>query len=662
MDGVSAQAVERAKKLRASIEHHADMYYNYDSPEIEDYEYDAMLVELRELERLYPQLLDENSPTVRVGGSAMNTFAPVVHEVQLGSLQDVFSDSELERFIQKLDDTAKDTELVIEQKIDGLSVALLYIDGVFVQGSTRGDGHVGEDITENLRTVRGIPHKLSVPVPLLEVRGEVYMSKLSFAELHKRQLERSEAPAKNPRNAAAGSLRQKNSAIAAQRALDIFVFDILRAEGVELDTHMQRLEYLKSQGFAVSPDYKLVVGYAGAMAEIDRIGNIRASLPYATDGAVVKVNSIALREQLGATAKFPRWAVAFKYPPEEKNSVVLDIEVKVGRTGAVTPTAVFEPIELAGTVVSRAVLHNQDFIDEKQLAIGDVVAVHKAGDIIPEVLRVVEHRGGAVFKLPESCPSCGERLVRAEGKSALCCVNAACPAQLERAIIHFCSRQAMDIEGMGEAIVIQLIEKGLLTCIEDIYRLSAEDLLELDGFAKKKANNLIAAIEKSKSNDLYRLIYALGIDGVGEKAAKQLCAKFCSVAALASAGVEDILELDGFGQVLAGAIREYFSDENNLAVLNSLSELGVNMVSLNKNQLKDDRFSGKTFVVTGTLPSMTRTEATALIESYGGKVSGSVSKRTAYVLAGEEAGSKYDRAVELGITIIDEAEFKSLLR
>ena len=652
-----AQAKKRAAELTEQLNYHSDRYYNLDSPEISDYEYDQLMNELKALEQEFPALVTPASPTQHVGGRAMLTlFDKVTHTVQMGSLQDVFDKDELRAFDTRCREKLSVPEYVVEPKIDGLSVSLEYRDGVLVRGSTRGDGFIGEDVTANLLTVRSIPHRLSQPLPFLEVRGEVYMPRRAFLELTERQELNDEQPFKNPRNAAAGSLRQKDPRITAGRGLDIFVFNIQQIDGKELTTHKDSLDFIRSLGLPVIPSYFVCTNIEDAIREIDRIGERRSSYPFDIDGAVIKVNSFAERELLGSTAKFPRWAVAFKYPPEEKETTLLDIEVAVGRTGALTPTAVFEPVSLAGTTVSRAVLHNQDFIDEKDIRIGDRILVRKAGDIIPEVIASVSHApGSSTYRLPKFCPSCGCPVVREPDEAVLRCTNPECPATLLRNIIHFASRPAMNIDGLGPAVVKSLVENHHITSSADLYYLKKEELADLERMGEKSADNLLAAIERSKSNDLSRLLFGLGIRNVGQKAAVLICEKYHTMDELLKADADGIAEIDGIGPVIAESLVQYLKQPQILTLIERFRAAGVNLTAQTKQ--KGDAFSGLTFVLTGTLPTYTRDQAKELIESLGGKVSGSVSKKTSYVLAGEEAGSKLTKAQSLGIPVIDEAEF-----
>lgn len=653
------EAKERIAELSELLEKANHAYYDMDNPTLEDDEYDALMRELRGLEQQFPELLFKTSPSQRVGGSAQSTFEKVQHTVQMGSLQDVFDVSEVRAFIERVMAEGAD-EFTVEPKIDGLSVSLEYENGVLVRGSTRGDGFVGEDITQNLKTIRSVPLKLPEDIPQLEVRGEVYMSKKSFGELCELQ-ERNDAPLpKNPRNAAAGSLRQKDSKITASRKLDIFCFNIQRADGLEFENHSESLERLKNLGFCVIPDYKVCRTADEVVEYIGKIGEMRHSLPFDIDGAVVKVNNIALRNEIGATTKVPKWAVAFKYPPEEKETVLRSIEINVGRTGALTPVAVFDSVQLAGTSVSRAVLHNQDYITDKDIRVGDTIVVRKAGDIIPEVVRSAAHSdNSAVFLIPEICPVCGSKTVRDEDEAVIRCPNISCPAQLLRSIEHFASRGAMNIEGLGEAVVEQLVNADLIHDAADLYTLDIQDLTALERFGKKSADNLITNIEKSKQNGLEKLIFALGIRGIGQRTAVLLCQKYSSMDAVLSAELEDISQIDGIGEVLAKSVYNTVREPHVAALINRLRDLGLNMNYADGTV--SDKFSGMTFVLTGTLPTLKRDAAKELIEKCGGKCSGSVSKKTTYVLAGEEAGSKLTKANELGITVIDEEQFMKML-
>ena len=655
------EAQKLLEELREQVRYHSRKYYTEDDPEISDREYDMLYRRLEDLEAQFPELVTADSPTQKVGGAVYNTFAPVVHQVPLESLHDSFSEEELLAFDRRVREAVGPVEYVVEPKFDGLSVALEYENGRFVRGSTRGDGVTGEDVTENIRTIASVPKTLKEPVPFLEVRGEVYMSDESFSRLCARQELLEEKPFKNPRNAAAGSLRQKDPRVTAQRELSIFVFNVQQAQGEDFSRHDQSLERLKELGFTVSPDYRRSGSMEEILEFIRELGEKRGELSYPIDGAVVKVNDFAQREELGSTAKFPRWAEAFKYPPEEKETTLLDIEVNVGRTGVLTPTGVFSPVTLAGTTVSRATLHNQDFILEKGIAIGSRVILRKAGEIIPEVVSVVETPAGEEpFQLPERCPSCGELVVREEGEAATRCVNPQCPAQLLRHLIHFASRDAMDIEGLGPALLEQLLQKGWVSSPADLYTLEAGKLSKLDRFGKKSAENLLAALEKSKGNDLYRLVFALGIPHIGAKAAQTLCQAFPTMEALEAAGEEQVAEIPGFGGIMAREVAAFFARQSARDLVERLKELGLNMTA-HKKEEASQKLSGATFVLTGTLPTMSRKEASQLIESHGGKVSSSVSKKTSYVLAGEEAGSKLEKANALGVPVVTEAQLLAML-
>ena len=654
------EAKTRIDALRATIDYHSKLYYDNDAPEIEDDEFDALTRELKALEAEYPEFISPDSYTQKVHGARSELFSEVAHEVPLASLQDVFSVEELRDFDRRVRETVAHPFYVVEPKIDGLSVALTYENGKLTQGATRGNGAVGEDVTQNIEQIRDIPKTLQNAPARAIVRGEVYMPRQSFARLVAAQEENGETPFKNPRNAAAGTLRQKNSAVVGERGLSIFVFNMQLCEGQDVTAHAQSLEMMKAWGCSIIPFYKRTDSIDEAIAEVERIGSVRRSLPFDIDGAVIKVDDFASREEMGSTSKFPKWAVAYKYPPEEKETTLLDVEINVGRTGVLTPTGVFEPVTLAGTTVSRATLHNEDFIAEKGLAIGDKVILRKAGDIIPEVVRVTAHNeSAALYEMPRECPSCGGPTFREAGEAALRCLNPDCPAQRLRNLIHFTSRAAMDIEGLGEAVLEQLVEAGLLAHAYDLYTLDFSAVAALERLGEKSADNLRAAIEKSKENDLYRVIYALGIRHIGEKAAKLLADRFGNMETLMNATLDEVSSIDGFGGIMADSVCRFFAQESSRAFVEKLRDAGVNME--NKTVRTDDRFAGKTFVLTGTLPTMGRAEASALIEQYGGKTSGSVSKKTDYVLAGEEAGSKLTKAQALGIPIISEAEFLAMI-
>lgn len=653
------KATLRAEQLRTELNYHSRKYYVEDNPEIDDYEYDMLQRELAAIEAEFPELITPDSPTHRVGGNADTLFEPVRHLAPLLSLQDAFSFDEVRAFDRRVRDEAGKTEYIVEPKIDGLSVALEYEYGVLVRASTRGDGIVGEDVTANIRTIRSIPLKIDGAPSQLEVRGEVYMPKEVFARLVAEQELAGEKPFKNPRNAAAGSLRQKNPQVTASRRLDIFIFNVLRHNGDDFVTDSNSLDYLKTLGFKTVPFYNRFASIEAVIGELERIGSLRGTLPFDIDGAVIDVNTFSVRTELGNTSKFPKWAIAFKYPPEEKETTLEDIEINVGRTGVLTPTAVLTPVLVAGSTIGRATLHNQDFINEKGICIGDRVVIRKAGDIIPEVVRVTAHSGeNEPYFLPQICPSCGAKTVREADEAALRCINPECPAQLLRVLIHFCSRDAMDIEGLGEAVLEKLVDEGMIIRPSEIYSLDVQQIMRLEGFAEKSAKNLVDAIEKSKQNDLSKLVFALGIRHVGQKAGKLLAARFGSMQAIMQAELPDIMEIDGFGDIMAQSVVDYFSLEQSRNEILALEQSGVNMLS--QKEVKDNRFEGKTFVLTGTLPTYSRAQASEIIESLGGKTASSVSKKTDYVLAGEDAGSKLVKAQALGVTIISEAELISM--
>ncbi|MBR2884396.1 MAG: NAD-dependent DNA ligase LigA [Clostridia bacterium] len=651
------------EKLRELINYHSNLYYTMDEPEISDFEYDALMSKLKKMEEENPELITPDSPTQRIGGKILDGFSEVVHSVQMQSLNDVFDRESVIDFGEKTETTlGEKVEYITEMKIDGLSVSLEYRDGYFFRGSTRGDGNVGEDVTENLKTIRNIPLRLTENIKYLEVRGEVFMPHSSFIRLNEIQEERDQKPFKNPRNAAAGSLRQLDSSIVAQRKLDIYVFNIQQIEGKEIKTHKEGLSYLAQLGFKTIPDTPVCDSIEKAFDEVQKIGDMRPKLGFDIDGAVIKVNSLAQRERLGSTAKCPKWAVAYKYPPEIKETKLLDIVIQVGRTGVLTPNAVLESVSLAGTTVSRATLHNIDYIREKDIRIGDSVLVQKAGDIIPEVLSVVkEKRSGneVIFNMPEKCPVCGGQVYREEGEAAVRCTSGECSAQLARNIIHFASRDAMDIEGLGPALVEKLLENKIISSVSDLYDIKKEDISALDKMGEKSAQNLVDAISKSKENDLSRLIFALGIRHVGARNAQILAMHFKTMDAIMEADVEAISRVPEIGGVIAQSIVNFFKEEQNIEIIQKLRAHGLNF---NCNEVKAEGvFSGKVFVLTGTLPTLTRSEASKLITDNGGKVSSSVSKKTDYVLAGEEAGSKLDKANALGITVITEEELRGMI-
>jgi len=661
---------KRIAELRELINYHNRKYYIEDSPEIQDYEYDKLYNELLDLEEKNPHLVTPDSPTQRVGGQAIDAFVKVVHEIKMESLNDVFSIDELYAFDRRVKEATgnNSVEYIVEKKIDGLSVSLEYENGIFKRGSTRGDGIVGEDVTNNLKTIKTISLRLSIPegitLPYLEVRGEVFMAKKDFLDLNERQEAMDQKLFANPRNAAAGSLRQLDPSVTASRKLDIFVFNIQRIDGITFRTHSEALYFLKELGFKISPDFKVCGTIEEVINEIHTIGEERGNLPFETDGAVVKINSLQLRELLGSTSKAPRWAVAYKYPPEEKKTLLKDIIIQVGRTGALTPNAVLEPVRLAGTTVSRATLHNEDFIKERDIRIGDTVLVRKAGEIIPEVIGVdfsARPENAVPFKMPEYCPVCGAPAVREEQEAVTRCTGIECPARLFRSVLHFASRDAMNIEGLGPALIEMLLEKGLIKGIPDLYTLKdkKEELINLERMGEKSVENLLLSIEKSKENDLSKLIFGLGARYIGKRAAQLAAEYFKTMDALMAATSDEIQKVEEFGEKMAKSLESFLKQEQTVHTIKLLKEYGVNMESKVQGQ-KSGIFSGLTFVLTGTLPTYTRAEATELIEKRGGKVSGSVSKKTSYVLAGEDAGSKLDKAIQLGVKIIDEDAFKKM--
>ncbi|MBR4101005.1 MAG: NAD-dependent DNA ligase LigA [Oscillospiraceae bacterium] len=653
-----ANAAERIRELSEQLERFNYEYYVQDNPSVDDYTYDTMMRELRKLEEQFPDLLSPHSPSQRVGGVASGDFGKVTHAVQMQSLQDVFEFEQVAAFVARCRAMFPQVQFSVEPKIDGLSVSLEYRDGKFERGSTRGDGFIGENVTANLRTIRSIPLTLQENVPFVEVRGEVYMPREQFFALIKEQEEADEQPFKNPRNAAAGSLRQKDSSVTAKRKLDIFVFNLQQCEGREFATHNETLQFIENAGFRVVPGRKICSNTDEILEVIEQIGNSRNDLPYDIDGVVIKVNDLSQREEMGATAKTPKWAVAYKFPPEEKETVLRSIEVNVGRTGALTPVAIFDTILLAGTSVSRAVLHNQDFIDEKDIRIGDTILVRKAGEIIPEVLRSTAHAEDSVpYELPTSCPVCGTLTVRDEAESVLRCPNISCPAQLHKQLVHFASRDAMNIEGLGPAIITSLIDANLIHDAADLYSLTKQQLLTLEGFKDKSAENLLTAIAASKNNPLDRVIFALGIRNIGQKAASLLCAHFGSLEAIEQAKHEEIAAIEGFGDVMAANLYAALHDSNVQKLLLRMKEAGLTLEYEKPEVNENAFFSGKFFVLTGTLSQMKRSEAKKAIEAAGGTVTGSVSKKTDCVIAGEEAGSKLTKAQELGIMILSETEF-----
>lgn len=661
------QAKERIEELRKQVEYHAKKYYDDDKPEISDFEYDMLMVELRNLEKEYPEFQSKESLTQKVGGHVKEGFTKVTHEVPLQSLQDVFSIEEVEQWVEKIEQKAKENEIkdvryVVETKIDGLSAALEYKEGEFVRGATRGNGLVGEDVTENLKTLKTIPSEINDKIDIT-VRGEVFISKKDFEEMNQEREENEEELFANARNAAAGSLRQLDSKITAKRPLDIYIFNVQKIEGKDFNSHFEELKYLDKLGFNVNP----VRIYCKTIEEIEeaiqKIGEDRENLTFGIDGAVVKVDDLRFREILGTTAKTPRWAVAYKYPPEKKETILKDVICQVGRTGVITPMAILEPVKVAGSTISKTTLHNEDFIKEKELKIGDIVVIQKAGDVIPEIVEVKkEKRTGKEkdFEMPRICPVCGAPAVREEGEAAIRCTGIECPAKLFRNLVHFVSREAMNIDGLGENIIGQLLDKKLIQNIADIYTLTFEQVASLKKNGKKFAQNLIDSIETSKQNDLYRLITALGIRHVGTKASKILARKYKNIDNILNSKIEDLSNINDIGPVMASSIVEFFEQEQTKDLIEKLKQAGVNMVAQDEEET-DSRFEGKTFVLTGSLEKYTRGEASEIIEKFGGKVSGSVSKKTDYLLAGEEAGSKLTKAQNIGIEIISEDQFDKMV-
>lgn len=658
-------AVKRVEELTELLNYHNHKYYVDDSPEISDFEFDALLRELEELEEKYPELKKPNSPTMRVGGEAVTAFEEVIHAVPMQSLQKAFSKDEILDFDKRVRDVIVNPEYVVEHKIDGLSVSLEYVDGEFMRGSTRGDGTVGEDVTENIKTIRSVPMKLKDKIPFLEVRGEVFLSRDNFNKINE-ALEVAEQPLfANPRNAAAGSLRQLDPKIAASRNLDIFVFNIQRIEGMAINSHTEGLQFLKEQGFKTILNDKSYTDIEDAYNEIINIGNERDKLYFDIDGAVVKVNDFSARAELGVTSKFPKWAIAYKYPAEKQTTVIRDIKIQIGRTGVLTPLAILDTVRIAGSNVSKATLHNLDYITEKDIRIGDTVVIEKAGDIIPAVVEVVtEKRTGneKEFSMPELCPECGAAVVREDGEAAYRCTGVNCPAQRLRNIIHFVSRPAMDIDGLGPSIIEQMLERNLISTAADLYYLKAEDIADMDKMGEKSAQNLLSALEKSKTNPLYRLINAFGIRHIGEKAAKLIAAECKTLDNVMNATEEQLAEIDDIGGIMARSAVEYFNEPQTIEFIEKLTAAGVNCVDDSDANLIDNRFEKKVFVLTGTLEKYKRSEAGEIIEKFGGKTSSSVSKKTDYVLAGAEAGSKLEKAVKLGITVISEDEFEEMIK
>ena len=662
------QAKERIEELRKKTEYYANKYYDEDKPEISDFEYDMLMVELRNLEKEFPEFKSKESLTQKVGGHVKEGFQKVTHEVPLQSLQDVFSIEEVEEFDTRMKQKAKENKIekvayVVETKIDGLSAALEYKNGKFVRGATRGNGLVGEDITENLKTIKTIPMELKDKINLT-VRGEVFIGKKDFEKMNQEREENEEELFANARNAAAGSLRQLDSSITASRPLDIYIFNVQKIEGKEFNSHFEELEYLDKLGFNVNPVRIPCHNMQEVKKAIEKIGEDRENLSFGIDGAVVKIDNLKFREILGTTAKTPRWAIAYKYPPEKKETILKDIICQVGRTGVITPMAVLEPVKVAGSTISKTTLHNEDFIKEKDLKIGDTVVIQKAGDVIPEIVEVKkEKRTGneKEFEMPKQCPVCGAKTVREEGEAAIRCTGIECPAKLFRNLVHFVSREAMNIDGLGENIIQQLLDKKLIENIADIYTLTFEEIASLKKNGKKFAQNLIDSINKSKENDLYHLLTALGIRHVGVKASKLLAKKYKTMDNLMQASFEELSEIKDIGEIMAKSIEEFFRQEQTQDLIQKLKVAGVNMNYLEEAG-EDERFEGKTFVLTGSLEKYTRGEASNIIEKLGGKTSGTVSKKTDYVLAGEDAGSKLTKAQNLGVTIISETEFEEMIK
>ena len=661
------EAQKRMDELVEKTSYYAKKYYEEDKPEISDFEYDMMMLELKDLEKNFPELIKKESYTQHVGGNVKSGFSKVEHEIPLLSMQDIFSIEEIEEYVGKIQKQAVEEKIenknfVVETKIDGLTASLEYKNGVFVRGSTRGNGLVGEDVTQNLKTIKNIPKKLTENVNIT-VRGEVFISSKEFEEMNSKREEEGLETFANARNAAAGSLRQLDSNITKTRPLDIYVYNIQKIEGKEILSHYEALQYLQKLGFNVNPVKMLCKNLDEVKKAIKEIENKRNSLTFGIDGAVIKVDDLKYREILGATAKNPRWQIAYKYPPEQKETKLLDIVCNVGRTGVITPLAILDPVQVAGSTISKTTLHNEDFIKEKDLKIGDTVVIQKAGDVIPEIVKVVkEKRTGEEkeFKMPEKCPVCGAKTVRYEGEAAIRCTGTECPAKLYRNLVHFVSREAMNIDGLGENIIEQLLNEKLISNIADIYNLSFEDISSLKKNGTKFATNLINAIENSKQNDLYRLLTALGINHIGAKASKVLAKKFKTIDNLSNASYEELSEIADIGPIMAKSIVEFFEEPQTKDLIEKLKQAGVNTTSLNSENT-DNRFEGVTFVLTGSLKKYTREEATNIIEKFGGKVSSSVSKKTSYLLAGEEAGSKLTKAQSLGVKIISEEEFEKMI-
>ena len=669
MDKESAK--KRIIELREITSYHAKKYYDEDNPEISDFEYDMLMLELRNLEKQYPDLITSDSLTQHVGGTVKEGFEKVEHEVPLQSLQDIFDFNELYAFDERVRKTLEKEEnsnkekvkYIVETKIDGLSVSLEYRNGIFVRGATRGNGLVGEDITENLKTIKNIPKKIKEPIDII-VRGEVFIGKRDFEKMNEEREENEESLFANARNAAAGSLRQLDSSIAAQRPLDIYIFNVQKSDTIEFKSHIESLRYLEKIGFNVNPVKIECNTISEVIKEINYIGENRENLSFGIDGAVIKVDDLKQREVLGTNYKTPKWAIAYKYPPEQKETLLKDIVFQVGRTGAITPMAILEPVKVAGSTISKTTLHNEDFIKEKDLRIGDTVVIQKAGDVIPEVVKVIkEKRTGneKEFEMPKKCPVCGADAVREEGEAAVRCIGIECPAKQFRNILHFVSREAMNIKGLGDSIIEELLNRGLIRNIADIYKLTLEDLASLKKNGKKFAQNLIDSINESKKNEFYRVINGLGIRHIGVKAAKQLAKKYKNIDELQNASYESLLEIDDMGEIMAQSVYEFFSQAQTKDLIEKLKKYDINLKAEDITQV-DNRFEGMVFVLTGSLENYSRKEAEEIIESYGGKTSSSVSKKTTYVLAGEDGGSKLTKAQTLGITIISEEEFLNMIK
>lgn len=656
---------KRLRELKEIIAYHANKYYNEDEPEISDFEYDMLMMELKNIEKAHPELITPDSPTqvIVASGKVDSHFSEVAHEVPLQSLQDVFSVDDVREFIARIDKTVPNAEYVVETKIDGLSVSLEYENGIFKRGSTRGDGLIGEDVTVNLREIKSIPEKLNKPVTIT-VRGEVYMPRENFEKLNEEREILGEKLFANPRNAAAGSLRQLDPKITAERHLDIFVFNLQKIEGVEIKSHYDSLEYMEKLGFHIIPYKMKCKSIDEVVKAIEDISNKRDGLSFDIDGAVIKVNDLKQREEIGTTTKTPKWAVAYKYPPEKKETIVKDIVVQVGRTGAITPMAILEPVRVAGSVISKTTLHNEDFIKDKDIRIGDKVFIQKAGDVIPEVVEVLKDKRTGdekVFVMPKKCPVCGADAVREDGEAVTRCTGIECPAQLFRGLIHFASRDAMNIDGMGPAVIEQLLDNNLISNIADIYSIRKEDLLQLERMGEKSADNLIHAIEESKNNSLDKLLNSFGIRHIGTKTAKIIAKSFNNMEEIQNASYLEFSSINEIGDIMADSLVKFFQNTQTEDLIKRLKQVGVNMKG-NKAELEDNRFEGKVFVLTGTLPTYSRQEASDIIERFGGKTSSSVSKKTDYVLAGTDAGSKLTKAEELGVSIISEDEFNEMIK